>query len=107
MIRQLTNDPHGECIIDRENEGSKEHPIQWQHVDYLKTIWELERAIFDILDQDPDYKLISYSHILETRSINWSMHPWKRLTFLRWMAKVSQPYLSVPFAPSVFVMGLF
>ncbi len=72
LIQQLSNDPHGEWIIDRDNDGSKEHPIQWPHVDYTKTVMELEHAIYDFVDQNPDYKLTSYSDILEARGIKWS-----------------------------------
>lgn len=61
----------GEWIIDRENDGSPEHPIQWPFVGYTELTISLEKEFYEFSESHPEYQLTSYSQILEKNGLKW------------------------------------
>ena len=65
---------YGEWIVDRENDGTPEHPIQFPWVLYGETVQELENAIYQFVDDHEDLGLIQYGEILEKSDLKWDMN---------------------------------
>lgn len=73
FIPQMQNETYGEWIIDKKNDDSPEHPIQWSFVGYSKSIHDLINAIVDFVDNHREMELTHYGHILEEAGIQWDM----------------------------------
>ncbi len=63
----------GEWIIDKENDGSPEHPIRLPFVAYNQIVTDLEKAIYSFVDQHKEMELTRYSEILNEAQIEWGM----------------------------------
>ena len=61
----------GDWIIDRENDGSPEHPKQFPFVAYGRVVAEFEETVYRFLDQHKEMELTRYGEILEKASIEW------------------------------------
>ena len=46
-IPKLQGEPYGEWFIDRQNDGSPEHPIQLPFVNYSRAVYELEDVLYN------------------------------------------------------------
>ncbi len=62
----------GEWIIDHNNDGSPEHPIQMPFVAYDQEVIDLESAVYGFMDEHPEMELTRYHEILESAGIKWS-----------------------------------
>lgn len=56
----------GTWIIDRENDGSKEHPIQMPYMSYSK-------AIMKFLSEMDDFMVYNYQEVLKRNDLRWGM----------------------------------
>lgn len=74
FIPKLDKSEYGEWIVDRENDGTPEHPIQFPWVLYGKTVQGLEKAIYQFVDDHEELGLRQYSEILEKNGLKWDMH---------------------------------
>ena len=63
---------HGEWIIDQENDGTLEHPIQWPFVGYSELVYEFEHEFYQFAESHSEYQLTSYGDILERNSLKWA-----------------------------------
>ncbi len=61
----------GNWVIDRENDGTSEHPIRMPYVDYSLPVIQFEDAVYKAVDKYPDMKLSSYNSILQKFGIEW------------------------------------
>lgn len=77
FIPKFQNNEFGEWIIDRDNDGSLEHPKQFPFVAYNRVVSEFEHAVYDFLDEHKAMELNRYSDILEKVGINWSSESMK------------------------------
>ncbi|MFB8733676.1 hypothetical protein ACEQPO_06145 [Bacillus sp. SL00103] len=50
-IPMLQEDPIGEWVIDQENDGTAEHPIQMPFVNYSETVRHLIADIYTFAEQ--------------------------------------------------------
>lgn len=71
FIPLLKDDGFGEWIIDRENDGSPEHPIHFPYVSYSECVNDLVHAIYDFQENNEDFGLRNYSDILNEHGIEW------------------------------------
>lgn len=71
LIPLLKTDDYGEWIIDRENDGTPEHPIQIPFVKYDETVHKLINVIYKFVKDHPEYELNNYREILEKNGIGW------------------------------------
>lgn len=78
LIPVLATDNFGEWIIDKENDGTPEHPIQWPFVNYGDAVVNLEKEIYRFYDEHPDFGLKRYGDILNAGGIEWGMESMKR-----------------------------
>ncbi len=61
----------GEWIIDIENDGTPEHPIQLPFVGYSVLVRYFEEEFYQFTEAHPEYELTRYREILEGNSLKW------------------------------------
>jgi hypothetical protein len=61
FIPVLATDSYGEWIVDKENDGTPEHPIQWPFVNYGEAVVHLEKEIYRFDKEHPDFDLKRYN----------------------------------------------
>ena len=70
-IGDFGNDGFGEWIIDRENDGSVEHPKQIPFVNYSEMVHRLKDDICSMIEERQEMHLDHFGDILETWGIEW------------------------------------
>lgn len=71
FIDKLKEDSVGEWIVDKENDGTPEHPIQMPFVAYSKVVTQFEKEVYSLKETHPELELNQYSLILERNDIKW------------------------------------
>ena len=78
MYKKLTSflpaievDSFGEWIIDRENDGTPEHPMHFPFVSYSDMVNKLTDEIYNFEREHQEYGLNRYGEILEENCIKW------------------------------------
>lgn len=71
ILRELPQGEYGSWIIDRENDGSPENPIQMPFVSYSEVVRKFMDAVFTFEKNHPEYGLNRYRDILEQNGIEW------------------------------------
>ena len=71
FIEKLDADDCGTWHVDKENDGSAEHPLQLPFVIYGRVAQELVEAIYRFVDEHREMMLAGYNDILETNGISW------------------------------------
>ena len=77
LLPKLHGAEYGEWIIDKENDGSPEHPIQFPFVVYGRAVADLENAIYRFIDEHKEMELTRYGDILEKENIQWDAQSMK------------------------------
>lgn len=72
ILEELPQGEYGSWIIDRENDGSPEHPIQMPCVSYSRILEKFMDAVYTFDKRHPEYGLNRYSDILEQNGIKWA-----------------------------------
>ena len=67
----LENDNIGSWIIDRENDGTPEHPIQMPFVNYSEMVHRFIDDVYAFSDNNKDFELNRYGEILERNGLEW------------------------------------
>ena len=70
-LPQFRDDSFGTWIIDRENDGTPEHPIQMPFVNYTELVHNFIDDVMRIVDQNPEMELTHYGRILNDNGIEW------------------------------------
>ena len=68
----LEDDTFGTWIIDRENDGTLDHPIQMLFVNYSEMVHRFIDDVYDFSDNNKDFELTRYGEILERNGLEWS-----------------------------------
>ncbi|WLP60479.1 DUF6508 domain-containing protein [Bacillus pumilus] len=68
-LPMLQEDPIGEWVVDQENDGTVEHPIQMPFVNYSETVRHLIEDIYTFAEQHEEMELIRYREILKENGI--------------------------------------
>ena len=71
FIPAIKDDNFGKWIVDHENNGTLEHPIQFPFVNHSACVRELEHAIYKFDENNPDMGIHNYGDILEKNGIKW------------------------------------
>ena len=71
FIERLDSEKYGNWVIDKENDGSPEHPIQMPYVNYGREAIAFEDAVYKFVDEHPEYDMKNYREILEKAGIEW------------------------------------
>lgn len=67
----LEDDNIGTWIIDRENDGTPEHPIQMPFVNYSEIVHNFIKDVYDFEEKNKDFELTRYGEILEKNGLEW------------------------------------
>ena len=71
LIPALQSDNYGKWIIDKENDGTQEHSIQFPFVNYGEVVRKLENEIYHFEQEHSEFGLNRYGEILEKNGIKW------------------------------------
>lgn len=71
FIDEIKKDNIGEWIVDKENDGSIEHPIQMPFVAYSSVVTRFEEAVYAFEKDYPEFELNDYGDILKRYDIQW------------------------------------
>ena len=70
-IPLIDNDEIGHWHIDRENDGTPEHPIQLPFVIFSEMVNQFTMDVGAMVKQYPEFELRNYHQILEENGIQW------------------------------------
>ena len=70
-LSRLSDDCFGTWIVDQENDGTMEHPIQMPFVNYSELVHNFIDDVMRIVDQWPEMELTHYGRILNDNGIEW------------------------------------
>lgn len=73
-IPMLQGDDIGEWVIDKENDGTAEHPIQMPFVNYSETVRRFIEDVYTFAEQHQEMELTRYSEILKENGIEDGMN---------------------------------
>lgn len=67
----LGDDSIGTWFIDRENDGSPEHPKQMPFVQYTEMVHRFIDDVYEFMGNNKDFELNHYGEILNQNGIEW------------------------------------
>lgn len=67
----LSNDSIGDWIVDKENDGTPEHPIQMPYVKYSELVNQFIDDVYAFIDSHKEMELNCYTDILNANGIEW------------------------------------
>lgn len=70
-IQQLKDDKFGDWVIDRENDGTPEHPIHMPFVNYSEKVDFFREDVWRFMEENEDMELNRYRDILNENGIEW------------------------------------
>ena len=70
-ISLISKDDIGTWVIDRENDGSMEHPIHFPFVNYSDMVDQFVEDVYSFSDEHPEFGLNRYGEILEKNGLEW------------------------------------
>ena len=70
-IPQIDNDEIGRWHIDRENDGTPEHPKQFPFVIFSEMVNRFMDDVYAVVEAYPEWELNHYGQILEQNGIKW------------------------------------
>lgn len=73
-IPMLQGDDIGEWVIDQENDGTAEHPIQMPFVNYSETVRRFIEDVYTFAEHHQEMELTRYREILKENGIEWGMN---------------------------------
>lgn len=76
-ISRLTDAKCGELVIDKENDGTMEHPIQMPFVNYSDVVNAFIQDVYKFMDANEDMELNHYGEILEKKGLEWNSNSMK------------------------------
>lgn len=71
ILGEFPQGEYGHWIMDYENDGSPEHPIQMPFVSYSGLVRKFMDAVFSFAKNHPEYGLNQYRDILKQNGIEW------------------------------------
>ena len=74
-LDEFTGTEFGTWIIDKNNDGTLEHPLEFPFVDYSIVVDQFIHDVYSFVDNHEEMELHSYIKILENNGIQWSWEP--------------------------------
>ena len=71
FLPELETDSGGEWQHDTENDGSREHPIQFSFVNYTPAVHQFREAVYEFIEEHPELHIENYGEVLEQAGIRW------------------------------------
>ena len=76
-IPMIQTDSFGEWVIDKENDGTPEHPIQMRSVRYSEMVSNFIDDDYTFEESNTDMELTSYGEILKDNGLEWDAESMK------------------------------
>jgi hypothetical protein len=76
-IPKIQADSIGEWVIDKENDGTPEHPIQMPFVGYSEMVDNFIDDIYTFEESNKDMELTRYGDILKDKGLEWDTESMK------------------------------
>lgn len=70
-IPMIEQEEIGHWHIDRENDGTPEHPVQFPFVAFSAIVNRFVDDVYAVVDQYPEWELNHYGQILEEKGLKW------------------------------------
>lgn len=77
FLPKLQDKNYGEWIVDKENDGTPEHPIQFPFVAYNRIVEDFMDAAYAFIDAHKEMELTRYHDILSESNIEWDSESMK------------------------------
>lgn len=71
-LDEFTGAEFGTWIIDKKNDGTPEHPLQFPFVNYSRVVDQFIDDVFSFVDKYEEVGLCSYQKVLEENGIKWN-----------------------------------
>lgn len=71
-LDEFTGAEFGTWIIDKKNDGTPEHPLQFPFVNYSCVVDHFIDDVFSFVDKYEEVGLYSYQKVLEENGIKWN-----------------------------------
>lgn len=71
FLPMLDLEKFGEILVDKENDGSPEHPIHWPVIIFDEKVNAFVSAVYDFMDTHEDMGLNHYDIILNEHGLAW------------------------------------
>lgn len=72
-LDEFTGAEFGTWIIDKKNDGTPEHPLEFPFVNYSRVIDQFIHNVYSFVDNHEEMGLHNYIKILEDNGIKWGM----------------------------------
>ena len=76
-ISMIQTDSIGEFVIDKENDGTPEHPIQMPFVGYSEMVNNFIDDVYTFEKSNKDMELTRYGEILKDNGLEWDSESMK------------------------------
>ena len=77
FLPKLQDKEYGKWVIDKENDGTLEHPIHMPFVEYGSIVRDFTKAAYSFIDAHKEMGLTDYKSILSESNIEWGMDSMK------------------------------
>ena len=71
FIPKIKDDAFGEWFIDRENDGTPEHPKQMPFVNYSRVVDEFIETLYRYCEAHPEFEHTHYGDTLNSIDLKW------------------------------------
>ena len=72
-LDEFTGAEFGTWIIDKKNDGTPEHPLEFPFVNYSRVVDQFIHDVYSFADNHEEMGLYSYQKVLEENGIVWGM----------------------------------
>ena len=74
-LDKFTGTEFGTWIVDKKNDGTPEHPLEFPFVNYSRVVDQFIHNVYSFVDNHEEMGLHNYIKILEDNGIKWSWEP--------------------------------
>ncbi len=74
-LDKFTGTEFGTWIVDKKNDGTQEHPLEFPFVNYSRVVDQFIHNVYSFVDNHEEMGLHNYIKILEDNGIKWSWKP--------------------------------
>lgn len=71
-LDEFTGAKFGTWIVDKKNDGTPEHPLEFPFVNYSRAADQFIHDVYSFVDNHEEMGLYSYQKVLEENGIEWS-----------------------------------
>lgn len=71
-LDEFTGTEFGTWIIDKKNDGTPEHPLEFPFVNYSRVVDQFIHDVYSFADNHEEMGLYSYQKVLEENGIKWN-----------------------------------